>query len=164
MKNIKKSSKLKNVCYEIRGQVAAEAKRLEDEGHKILKLNIGNPAPFGFEAPDDILKDHYLSGFDYGYDLKTKEYGDLIEMCVIDPTKVTRSALQNAVSVAVTILSISTLTSTEKSCLAANVTSLVIPLVLEFSDGKFCLVYLYDVQEPSRKIESICNKFLFMIH
>jgi alanine-synthesizing transaminase len=57
MKNINKSSKLKNVCYEIRGQVAAEAKRLEDEGHKILKLNIGNPAPFGFEAPDDILKD-----------------------------------------------------------------------------------------------------------
>jgi len=55
--------------------------------------------------PDDILKDHYLSGFDYGYDLKTKEYGDLIEMGVIDPTKVTRSALQNAVSVAVTILS-----------------------------------------------------------
>lgn len=57
MKSINKSSKLKNVCYEIRGQVAAEAKRLEDEGHKILKLNIGNPAPFGFEAPDDILKD-----------------------------------------------------------------------------------------------------------
>jgi len=57
MKTINKSSKLKNVCYEIRGQVAAEAKRLEDEGHKILKLNIGNPAPFGFEAPDDILKD-----------------------------------------------------------------------------------------------------------
>jgi alanine-synthesizing transaminase len=57
MKNVNKSSKLKNVCYEIRGQVAAEAKRLEDEGHKILKLNIGNPAPFGFEAPDDILKD-----------------------------------------------------------------------------------------------------------
>ncbi len=62
MKTIHKSSKLKNVCYEIRGQVAAEAKRLEDEGHKILKLNIGNPAPFGFEAPDDILKDviHHL--------------------------------------------------------------------------------------------------------
>lgn len=57
MKPITKSSKLKNVCYEIRGQVASEAKRLEDEGHKILKLNIGNPAPFGFEAPDDILKD-----------------------------------------------------------------------------------------------------------
>ncbi|MBL4940221.1 MAG: pyridoxal phosphate-dependent aminotransferase [Colwellia sp.] len=57
MKAIKKSSKLNNVCYEIRGQIAAEARRLEDEGHKILKLNIGNPAPFGFEAPDDILKD-----------------------------------------------------------------------------------------------------------
>jgi alanine-synthesizing transaminase len=57
MKTITKSSKLKNVYYEIRGQVAAEAKRLEDEGYKILKLNIGNPAPFGFEAPDDILKD-----------------------------------------------------------------------------------------------------------
>ena len=55
--------------------------------------------------PDDIFKDHYLGGFDFGYDLKTKEYGDLIEMGVIDPTKVTRSALQNAVSVAVTILS-----------------------------------------------------------
>jgi alanine-synthesizing transaminase len=56
MKNIKKSSKLNNVCYEIRGQIAAEARKLEDEGHKILKLNIGNPAPFGFAAPDDILK------------------------------------------------------------------------------------------------------------
>jgi alanine-synthesizing transaminase len=57
MKNITKSSKLNNVCYEIRGQIAAEARKLEDEGHKILKLNIGNPAPFGFAAPDDILKD-----------------------------------------------------------------------------------------------------------
>ncbi|WP_448550032.1 pyridoxal phosphate-dependent aminotransferase [Thalassotalea fusca] len=57
MKPVRKSSKLDNVCYEIRGQIAAEARRLEDEGHKILKLNIGNPAPFGFEAPDDILKD-----------------------------------------------------------------------------------------------------------
>ncbi len=57
MKEIKKSSKLNNVCYDIRGQIAAEARRLEDEGHKILKLNIGNPAPFGFKAPDDILKD-----------------------------------------------------------------------------------------------------------
>ena len=57
MFKIKKSSKLNNVCYEIRGQIAAEARKLEDEGHKILKLNIGNPAPFGFEAPDDILKD-----------------------------------------------------------------------------------------------------------
>lgn len=52
-----KSKKLSGVCYDIRGPVAAEAKRLEEEGHKILKLNIGNPAPFGFLAPDDILRD-----------------------------------------------------------------------------------------------------------
>ena len=57
MKTIEKSSKLNNVCYEIRGKIADKAKQLEDEGLKILKLNIGNPALFGFEAPDDILKD-----------------------------------------------------------------------------------------------------------
>ncbi|QBY05686.1 pyridoxal phosphate-dependent aminotransferase [Thalassotalea sp. HSM 43] len=52
-----KSNKLSGVCYDIRGRIADEAKRLEEEGHKILKLNIGNPAPFGFLAPDDILRD-----------------------------------------------------------------------------------------------------------
>ena len=52
-----KSNKLDNVCYEIRGPVLQEAKRLEDEGHRILKLHIGNPAPFGFEAPDEIIQD-----------------------------------------------------------------------------------------------------------
>jgi alanine-synthesizing transaminase len=57
MKKINKSNKLENVCYEIRGPILTEAKKMEDEGHRILKLNIGNPAPFGFEAPDDILKD-----------------------------------------------------------------------------------------------------------
>ena len=57
MKKINKSNKLENVCYEIRGPILIEAKKMEDEGHRILKLNIGNPAPFGFEAPDDILKD-----------------------------------------------------------------------------------------------------------
>ncbi|AWB65430.1 aminotransferase [Saccharobesus litoralis] len=57
MNDIKQSDKLRHVCYEIRGPVANEAKRLEEEGYKILKLNIGNPAPFGFDAPDDILKD-----------------------------------------------------------------------------------------------------------
>ena len=57
MKTIEKSNKLNNVCYDIRGPILSEAKRLEDEGHRILKLNIGNPAPFGFEAPEDILKD-----------------------------------------------------------------------------------------------------------
>ncbi len=54
---IEKSSKLDNVCYDIRGSVLKEAKRLEEEGHKVLKLNIGNPAPFGFDAPDEILVD-----------------------------------------------------------------------------------------------------------
>ena len=52
-----KSDKLANVCYDIRGPVLAEAHRLEEEGHRILKLNIGNPAPFGFDAPDEIIQD-----------------------------------------------------------------------------------------------------------
>ena len=54
---IVKSTKLADVCYEIRGPVLAEANRLEEEGHRILKLNIGNPAPFGFEAPEELLRD-----------------------------------------------------------------------------------------------------------
>lgn len=57
MSSIEKSSKLDNVCYDIRGPVLKEAKRPEEEGNKVLKLNIGNPAPFGFEAPDEILVD-----------------------------------------------------------------------------------------------------------
>ncbi|GAA0851951.1 pyridoxal phosphate-dependent aminotransferase [Aliiglaciecola litoralis] len=57
MKKICKSNKLEGVCYDIRGPILTAARNLEDEGHRILKLNIGNPAPFGFEAPDDILKD-----------------------------------------------------------------------------------------------------------
>ena len=56
MKPIERSTKLDGVCYDIRGPVAQEARRMEEEGHRILKLNIGNPAPFGFEAPDEILK------------------------------------------------------------------------------------------------------------
>jgi alanine-synthesizing transaminase len=51
------SRKLENVLYDIRGPVLEEAKRLEEEGRRIVKLNIGNPAPFGFEAPDEILVD-----------------------------------------------------------------------------------------------------------
>ena len=54
---IRKSNKLANICYEIRGPVLKEAVRMEEEGQRILKLNIGNPAPFGFEAPDEILVD-----------------------------------------------------------------------------------------------------------
>ena len=52
-----KSEKLNNVCYDIRGPVLQEAMRMEEEGHRILKLNIGNPAPFGFNAPDEIIQD-----------------------------------------------------------------------------------------------------------
>jgi len=55
--NIKKSHKLDEVCYDIRGPVLKEAKRLEEEGHHVLKLHIGNPAPFGFNAPEEILVD-----------------------------------------------------------------------------------------------------------
>jgi alanine-synthesizing transaminase len=51
------SRKLANVLYDIRGPVLEEAKRLEDAGHRITKLNLGNPAPFGFEAPPEILVD-----------------------------------------------------------------------------------------------------------
>lgn len=52
-----KSHKLANVCYDIRGPVLSEAHRLEEEGHRIMKLNIGNPSPFGFDAPDEIIQD-----------------------------------------------------------------------------------------------------------
>ncbi|HRW18810.1 MAG TPA: aminotransferase, partial [Dermatophilaceae bacterium] len=57
MREVTQSKKLAEVCYDIRGPVLEEAKRIEDEGHRVLKLNIGNPAPFGFEAPDEILVD-----------------------------------------------------------------------------------------------------------
>lgn len=57
MKTLSKSEKLNNVCYDIRGPVLREAMRLEDEGQRITKLNIGNPAPFGFAAPDEIIQD-----------------------------------------------------------------------------------------------------------
>src|SRR3954452_15004263 len=55
--DLMQSRKLENVCYDIRGPVLEEAKRLEEEGRRIIKLNIGNPAPFGFEAPEEILVD-----------------------------------------------------------------------------------------------------------
>lgn len=61
MFTIDKSHKLDDVCYDIRGPVHKEARRLEDEGHRIIKLNIGNPAPFGFDAPEEIIKDVILN-------------------------------------------------------------------------------------------------------
>ncbi|WP_287880793.1 pyridoxal phosphate-dependent aminotransferase [Aquitalea sp.] len=57
MQPVHKSQKLANVCYDIRGPVLEHAKKMEDEGHRIIKLNIGNPAPFGFFAPDEIIED-----------------------------------------------------------------------------------------------------------
>jgi alanine-synthesizing transaminase len=59
--NIKQSEKLRHVCYEIRGPALQQAKRLEEEGHRIIKLNIGNPGAFGFEAPEEILRDVILN-------------------------------------------------------------------------------------------------------
>ncbi|MDD4881444.1 MAG: pyridoxal phosphate-dependent aminotransferase [Gallionellaceae bacterium] len=57
MRPLKKSAKLANVCYDIRGPVMVRSKQLEEEGHRILKLNIGNLAPFGFDAPEEIVQD-----------------------------------------------------------------------------------------------------------
>ena len=57
MKQIKKSAKLANVCYDIRGPVLQKAKQMEEEGHKIIKLNIGNLAAFGFDSPEEIQQD-----------------------------------------------------------------------------------------------------------
>ncbi|WP_221795279.1 pyridoxal phosphate-dependent aminotransferase [Oceanobacter mangrovi] len=57
MQEIRKSDKLANVFYDIRGPVLEAAKRMEEEGHRILKLNIGNPKPFGLDAPEEIIQD-----------------------------------------------------------------------------------------------------------
>lgn len=57
MKKFEKSSKLDNVLYDVRGPVVDEAGRMEEEGKSILKLNIGNPAPFGFHAPEEVILD-----------------------------------------------------------------------------------------------------------
>ncbi|MGP5209288.1 aminotransferase class I/II-fold pyridoxal phosphate-dependent enzyme [Psychrobacter alimentarius] len=57
MNTIKKSDKLQNVCYDIRGPLLQTANRMEAEGKRILKLNVGNPAPFGLQAPHEILQD-----------------------------------------------------------------------------------------------------------
>jgi alanine-synthesizing transaminase len=61
LKPVSKSSKLKGICYDIRGPVLDLAERLEHEGHSIIKLNIGNLAPFSFEPPDEIVQDMILN-------------------------------------------------------------------------------------------------------
>jgi len=57
VRTVLKSTKLANVCYDIRGPVMARSKQMEEDGHRIIKLNIGNLAPFGFEAPEEIQQD-----------------------------------------------------------------------------------------------------------
>ena len=56
-RNFNKSTKLEHVLYDVRGPVVEEANRMEANGTHILKLNIGNPAPFGFRAPDEVIYD-----------------------------------------------------------------------------------------------------------
>ena len=56
MRTFEKSHKLDYVCYDIRGPVMDEAQRMAAQGMEILKLNIGNPAPFGFRAPDKVIQ------------------------------------------------------------------------------------------------------------
>ena len=58
-RQFRQSAKLLNVRYDVRGPILEEAQRMEAAGHRIMKLNIGNPAPFGFEAPDAILQAMY---------------------------------------------------------------------------------------------------------
>ena len=57
MRTVQKSAKLSNVCYDIRGPIMDAARQMEEEGHKIIKLNIGNLAVFGFDAPEEIQQD-----------------------------------------------------------------------------------------------------------
>ncbi|HPB75362.1 MAG TPA: aminotransferase class I/II-fold pyridoxal phosphate-dependent enzyme, partial [Chromatiaceae bacterium] len=61
MQPVLKSTKMANVCYDIRGPVMARARQMEEEGHHIIKLNIGNPGAFGFEAPEEIVQDVILN-------------------------------------------------------------------------------------------------------
>jgi alanine-synthesizing transaminase len=68
LKPIKKSAKLAHVLYDVRGPIVDAAKQMEDEGQKIIKLNIGNLAPFGFEAPEEIQQDMIRNlGISAGY-------------------------------------------------------------------------------------------------
>ncbi len=60
-KLVMKSAKLANVCYDIRGPVMARSKQMEEEGQRIIKLNIGNLAPFGFDAPEEVQQDVILN-------------------------------------------------------------------------------------------------------
>lgn len=62
MRTFDKSNKLDNVLYDVRGPVVDEASRMEERGIEVLKLNIGNPAPFGFKAPNEVVDYSCLFG------------------------------------------------------------------------------------------------------
>ena len=62
-RQIVKSRKLEDVCYDIRGPVLREANRLEEEGHRVIKLNIGNPAPWGWATQHDNVVARGIQGF-----------------------------------------------------------------------------------------------------
>ena len=64
MRIFEKASKLENVLYDVRGPVVEEAARLEEMGKKVLRLNIGNPAPFGFTAPEEVILDYRQNAVD----------------------------------------------------------------------------------------------------
>ena len=64
MKEYNKSSKLEHVAYDIRGPVLEEAMRMRANGEKILRLNTGNPAEFGFTAPDEVIHDLIMNARD----------------------------------------------------------------------------------------------------
>src|SRR3569832_563700 len=61
LRTIRKSSKLDNVCYDIRGPVLARARQMEEEGQRIIKLNNDNPAPFNIKSPKEIVQDVILN-------------------------------------------------------------------------------------------------------
>ena len=95
MRPIGQSKKLHDVRYDLRGPILTEAQRLEAQGHRIMKLNIGNPAPFGFEAPESILVDmiHHLphaQGYSDSrgiFEARTRKYGSALEGSNVDPVK-----------------------------------------------------------------------------
>ena len=64
MREFEKSNKLEGVSYDVRGLVLEEAERMQEEGISILKLNTGNPAPFGFEAPNEVIRDLIMNARD----------------------------------------------------------------------------------------------------
>ena len=64
MREFEKSNKLEGVSYDVRGPVLEEAERMQEEGISILKLNTGNPAPFGFEAPNEVIRDLIMNARD----------------------------------------------------------------------------------------------------